>query len=372
MFLPTGLGVDRRLAAAIRAAAAVTVGAWLAILPITATYLLGGGLRLLSQRSAWSALPLTEYAVSTAVIGGSVLAVALLGRGRRVAAMVAAVLAATAPALVGHTRAASPEALIIGADALHLLAGSTWLGGLVGLALALPGLAGRDAASTLARFSSAAAGVLAALVATGALLGWRILGSWQALVDTGYGRLLLAKIAVVLIAVAFAAWNRWSLLPRFAQATKRPAPSSRPVVRATAIEGAILVVALLITGFLVDTSPEGGAAPAKAASSVDTRTTKLGDIAVLATLAPLARGANTVTLRLSNAAGEPTEGIAPPVVRLSADQATLGAVPLTQVSPGFYTAKVTLPVPGTWRMQVSLRVSEFTNPVGELEFTVGG
>ncbi|GIF64091.1 copper-binding protein [Asanoa ishikariensis] len=367
-FLPTGVGVDRRVAAVIRAAAAVTVVAWLAILPITATYLLGDGLSLLTQGSTWSALPLTEYAVTAVVISGSVLAVALLGRGR-VAAMVAAVLAATAPALVGHTRAASPEALVIGADALHLLAGSVWLGGLVGLAVTLPRLAGRGAALTLARFSSAAAGVLAALVVTGALLGWRILGSWQGLVDTSYGRLLLAKIAVVLIAIAFAAWNRWSLLPRLTRATKRP--SSRPVVRATAIEGAILVVALLITGFLVDTSPEGGAAPASA-SSVDTRTTKLGDIAVRATLAPLARGANTVTLRLSNAAGEPTDGIAPPVVRLSADQTTLGAVPLTQVSPGFYTAKVTLPVPGTWRMQVSLRVSEFTNPVSELEFTVAG
>jgi copper transport protein len=60
------------------------------------------------------------------------------------------------------------------------------------------------------------------------------------------------------------------------------------------------------------------------------------------------------------------------VVRLSSDQATLGAVPLTQVSPGLYTAKVVLPAPGTWRMQISLRVSEFANPVSELEFDIKG
>jgi copper transport protein len=59
-------------------------------------------------------------------------------------------------------------------------------------------------------------------------------------------------------------------------------------------------------------------------------------------------------------------------VRLSSDAATLGAVPLTHVSAGFYTAQVVLPVAGTWRMQVSLRVSQFANPVGELEFVVRG
>ncbi len=385
VFLPAGPGADRprrRLAAVARAAAAVAAGAWLAALPITAVYLVGGGPALLTQGATWSSLPLTEYAVAAAVAAGLALASALLSpasaaRPRRVAAAVAAVLAVMAPALVGHTRAASPELLVIGADALHLLAGSVWLGGLAGLALTLPALShrGTAAAEVLARFSTAAAGVLAALVATGSLLVWRILGSWTALVDTGYGRLVTAKIAIVLVALAVAAWNRWSLLPRLQRAasTTGQQAHARPVVRATAIEGAVLAAALVVTGFLVDTSPEAGARPAgvsQAGPGAHTKT--LGDITVQASLAPLTRGANTITLRLSTAAGEPTEGVAPPVVRLSSDGATLGAVPLTQVSPGFYTAQVMLPVSGTWRMQVSLRVSQFANPVGEFEFAVIG
>jgi copper transport protein len=148
--------------------------------------------------------------------------------------------------------------------------------------------------------------------------------------------------------------------------------SARPVVRATAIEGVILLAALLVTGFLVDTSPEAEPVRPAAATSPGTRTTTLGDVRVEAGLAPLRRGSNTITLRLRSAAGEPTEGVAPPVVRLSSDRAALGAVPLKQVSPGFYTAQVTLPAGGTWRMQVSLRVTEFANPVAELEFVVDG
>ncbi|WP_144127056.1 copper resistance CopC/CopD family protein [Catellatospora sichuanensis] len=386
MFLPTDPGADhprRRTAAFARAAAAVAAAAWLAALPITAAYLLGGGPALLKQGATWSSLPLTEYAVAAAVVAGLALALALLSPGsasrqRRVAAAGTAALTVMAPALVGHTRAASPESLVIGADALHLLAGSIWLGGLAGLALTLPALSSRGAAAaeTLARFSTAAAGVLAALVATGTLLAWRLIGSWSALVDTGYGRLVTAKIAIVLAALAIAAWNRWSLLPSLKRAANKTSRQThaRPVVRATAIEGAVLAVALLVTGFLVDTSPEGGSRPASvtAEANPDTHETTLGDIKVRASLTPLTRGSNTITLRLSSTAGEPTEGVAPPVVRLSTDGATLGAVPLTHVSAGFYTAQVLLPVSGTWRMQVSLRVSEFANPVDELEFTVRG
>lgn len=70
-----------------------------------------------------------------------------------------------APALTGHTRAFSPEPLVVGTDILHVFAGSVWLGGPSGIALTLPALAGREsnAAQTLARFSMAAAGVLVAL-----------------------------------------------------------------------------------------------------------------------------------------------------------------------------------------------------------------
>jgi copper transport protein len=291
---------------------------------------------------------------------------------------VAVAIAAAAPALTGHTRAASPELLVIGADVLHLLAGSVWLGGLAGLALVLPDLAGRGAtaAEVLARFSTAAAGVLAALVATGSVLAWRILGSWSALLDTTYGQLLLVKIGIVLVAVAIAAWNRYSLLPRLKLTTKQDdrRAAARPVIRATTVEGMVLVAALVVAGLLVDKSPEGDPEPASAAAGTEagTRTTVLGDIEVRATVTPLTQGPNTVTLQLRSATGEPTEGVAPPVVRMSSDQVQLGTVPLTQAVAGTYTAQVVLPAPGTWRMQVSLRVSEFANPVATLDFTVEG
>jgi copper transport protein len=370
-------GVRRRPVVVARWAGAVTAMAWLATLPLTALYLLDGDAGSLARGGTWTSLPLQEYVVPAAVVLGVGLAVALVGTQppgprRRVAALVAAGVAMGAPALTGHTRAASPEGLVVAADALHLVAGSVWLGGLVGLALTLPALQGQAgaAAEVLSRFSGAAAGVLVALVATGSVLAWRILGSWSALLETTYGRLLLVKIGFVLVAVAIAAWNRWSLLPRVQRAGKRDAGrTGRPVVRAVSVEAGVLVVALMITGALVDTSPQAEATTA-AANDPDVRTTTLGDIEVRATLTPRTRGPNTITVQLRSAAGEPAEGVAPPVLRMSQGELRLGTIPVTPVVAGTYTAEVVLPTAGTWELQVSLRVSEFANPVSVLEFEV--
>ena len=155
-----------------------------------------------------------------------------------------AALAVWSPALVGHTRAYEPVSLLVLTDALHLSAGAVWLGGLVGLAVVLPSLAGRerDSALVLSRFSTVAAGLLAVLAGAGALLGWRILGSWSGLVDTTYGRLLLVKIAIALVVAAVAAWNRFRLLPRVSdgphEARRRATYAVRRVVL---LEGALLV-----------------------------------------------------------------------------------------------------------------------------------
>ena len=59
------------------------------------------------------------------------------------------------------------------------------------------------------------------LVVAGSFLAWRIAGSWGALLDTGYGALLLVKVLLVAVAVAIAAWNRFSVLPRLRDAARR-------------------------------------------------------------------------------------------------------------------------------------------------------
>lgn len=365
----------QRVVRVARGAAAVAATSWLLALPVVASYQLGGGLDLATRSSAWSALARTEYVVAAAVVAGTLAAVALLGAGepqggRRTGALVAAGLAIAAPALTGHSRAESPEALVVAVDVLHLLAGSVWLGGVVGLALALPALADRGtvAAQTLARFSALAAGVLALLVVTGTVLAWRIVGSWSALTGTDYGRLLLAKIATAVVVVLLAVWNRRWLLPRVQGASRRPDRRAGVslVTRVVTAEAAVLGGVLVLTALLVDQSPESEAELVGPVVQV----AQLGPVTAQTTVASPVAGPSEITLELYDALGEPTEGYAAPRASLSAGEIDLGDLPLENAGPGIYTAEVVFPTAGSWDLQLSLRTSEFDNPVASLAFTV--
>jgi copper transport protein len=371
----------RRLRQAARGAAGVAVVAWLVGVPLTALYLRGTGPGTLLDGATWRSLPAQEAAITAVVVIGVGSAAWLLpptpGRStRHLLAAVVGLLALAALPLSGHTRAEPDTELVVTVDWLHLVAGSVWLGGLVGLALTLPGLAGRRevGATLLSRFSTAAASVLAVLVLSGAFLAWRIVGSWDALVSDGYGQLLLVKISFAAVAAAIAAYNRLRLLPRFTGAAgfHDRVATARSLSRTTSLEAATLVAVLLVTGFLVNKSPppEELATPATPAGAAQTVRTGLGDLEAVITLSPTTTGMNTVTLRLADAAGEPAAGIEPPRVRIASGRLA-GDVPLVRIEPGTYQGRVVLPSDGIWQVRVSLRLSRFDNPVASVEFKVG-
>jgi copper transport protein len=89
------------------------------------------------------------------------------------------------------------------ADIVHLDAMAVWIGGLAVLAgFALRGPADEGVATAVPRFSSISLACVGTLVASGAYQTWREVGAWQALVDTPYGRLILAKVTGLLVLIA--------------------------------------------------------------------------------------------------------------------------------------------------------------------------
>ncbi|GAA1713279.1 CopD family protein [Isoptericola hypogeus] len=384
LFLPRDRGADRsraRLRPVARAAAAVAVLGWWLAVPLVALYQLGLPTSALADGSTWTALAAAEYVVPAVVVVGLALAVGLLpgaaapDRARAALVLLGCVLAVAAPAFTGHTRATTPEALVVGVDVLHLGAGTLWLGGLAAIALVLGDLARRDAgAVVLARFSTWAAGVLAVLVVAGSFLAWRVAGTWDALLDSGYGALLLVKVLVALVAVAIAAWNRFSLTPRLRTDSRRHGGGAAAglLVRTTLAEAGVLVAVLAVTGFLVDHSPEVDAAgtSGEAAAESAGESVQLDDIAAEITLDPLGVGPATLTIEMTDDAGSPAEGYEAPRLSLSSDEVDLGQVEVASLAPGVYAGDVVLPIAGDWEVQVSLRTTEFDNPVRSVTFRV--
>ncbi|MFJ8440220.1 copper resistance CopC/CopD family protein [Kitasatospora griseola] len=119
--------------------------------------------------------------------------------------------------------------------ALHLLAMAGWLGG---LAVLVTGLRHGLPVAAVERFSKLAFWLVAVLAGTGLYQSWRGLGSWGALVDTEYGRLLLIKVGCV-AAMLGVAWisRAWTARLRAADATAA-APAAVPVLAVAANEEA--------------------------------------------------------------------------------------------------------------------------------------
>ena len=354
-------------------ATGVAVGASALSIPLAGAYQQGLGLEGLTDPAAYD-LDLVGDDVLVLGLQAIGLVVAMLLREERGLATFAAAVAVWSPALVGHTRAFEPVSLLVVTDALHLSAGAVWLGGLVGLALALPALRGRsrDVVGVVTRFSSVAAGVLALLVVSGTLTGWRILRSWDNLFGTTYGRLLLVKIGIALLVVGIAAWNRWRLLPRVSGVVGHDeGVATAGLVRRTVLAEATLLLAVVaVTGFLVNQPPrEQPAAAEPAPARVETAV--VGDYRVLATLTPGTRGRNTVTVQIQDLAGEPLDTFAAPEVAIASDDVDLGVVEVAPVGAGTYAARVVIPAAGEWLVQVSLRATRFDNPVVALAFDVG-
>jgi copper transport protein len=267
---------------------------------------------------------------------------------------------------------------VLTADALHLAAGAVWWGGLIGLVLVLaPGgdTSAERAAGTLVRFSAVAAWVLLALVATGTALAWRTLGTVDALVGTGYGRVLLAKITLVALVALLAAWNRWRLLPRFADRGR--APERLLLRRTVTVESSVLAVVVALTGVLVSQSPSDGGAPrATAAEAPASRSFEepLGDGTLRATLTPGTRGVNALEFTVLGADGAPVDPVADPRVEVTLPEAGVGPLdpPASRTGTGRYTASVDLPLPGVWVVEVSVRTSTYEAPRAAFEVEVTG
>lgn len=144
------------------------------------------------------------------------------------------------------------------ADTLHLLMGAIWPMSLIPMTCFLwhidrgnQNLPADREIKALQRFSQSSLIVVLILVMTGMINGWLMVGSWEALLTTTYGRLLLGKMLVVAIMIGLGAFNRLYLLPRM-----REGPGMfRALRRTILVESGLALVVLLIVGTMGMTSP---------------------------------------------------------------------------------------------------------------------
>jgi cytochrome c oxidase assembly factor CtaG/putative copper export protein len=118
-------------------------------------------------------------------------------------------------ALQGHAAGTASHAMAITSLGLHVLFVSVWLGGVVSLVLLKPLLAPERLATVVARFSTLAIVSFVVVGVSGVANAAVRLGSWGALA-TGYGQLVLVKVAAMVALGALGWWQRGSAVRRLA------------------------------------------------------------------------------------------------------------------------------------------------------------
>lgn len=318
---------------------------------------LGAAIGAFFQPAIWKAAVATSYAWTIA-FAAVALVLALAARRLRsgaagIAGVVSAMLAGVALASSGHASAAHPQWLMRPAVFLHASAVAAWIGALLPLALALRMEAGGEA---LRRFSSRITIIVAVLLFSGTILVIVQVETPAALLATAYGRVLLAKLALVAIAFALAGFNRWRLTRR-AEAGELSARTG--MTRLIAVELAVLVAVLGTVALWRFTPPPRAIAAAQAQpASVHIHTLQaMADVSVT----PGRAGPVSVEIVLMNGEFGPLPA---KELNLGFSNPTAGIEPIEQPArlgqDGIWRVEaLNLPVPGRWQVELEILISDF-------------
>ncbi len=306
-----------------------------------------------SGKSLWSSFSVVGELVSSnrsgaldasriAVAMIAVVALLTIGRSRFVALPAMAVVLDTF-SLSGHAWTASPVAVTVTVDTVHLLAAAAWAGGLIALACVVRTL--DDPKPVMRRFSAIATVALLVVIATGSVSSLVHVDSWSSLLHTDYGNLLMIKVGVVAVMVALGVTHRRIVAKGFEIVGHRLATIS--------LEALLGIVVIGITAGLIFTAPAVDTAPRK--YSV-TQTTPSGLIRLDVSLARV--GANNLRLTFLGADGRlravdnvqvdvGTDSIAPRRLTTAIDDASHWTV-----------SGASLAAPGKWMVTIVATHSE--------------
>jgi copper transport protein len=170
--------------------------------------------------------------------------------------------------LSGHDGGEGGSRTAAVADWVHLSAASIWLGGLVALAVAVWPAAPELRREAFHRFSRVAVALVGLMVAAGVYLSVVRLPRLSDLWTTGYGQVLLVKVGLVLLVLAWGAVHHFAVRPALERAGEGfLARVGRSVLGETAVAAAVLLAAAVLVDSKPPPPPDAPAAQSSSSSS---------------------------------------------------------------------------------------------------------
>jgi copper transport protein len=243
----------------------------------------------------------------------------------------------------GHASARPWAAIIVALDAVHLLAIGAWIGALMAMFVV-----GREAfgyaeedgtAGHLVRLSRIFTWAMPTVVVTGAVQAWMLIDDRSGVLETTYGRAFLAKVGLVVFAVAIGTGIR-----------RRLAHGNVGVLRrALLFEVFVAVVVLGLAAVMVSTSPTSGDAGSASSSVTLVQGGVLADI----TVSPARVGTVEIHTLFSPPGGSlsPVDDVE---VRLELPSRDIPAIPvdMIELGPNHWSGVAQIPYSGEWTLDV--------------------
>lgn len=317
---------------------------------------LGAPLAFVGDSLAWRAAAATSYSLTTviAVLALALTLLALVSDGllARVLSLGALGCVGLALAASGHASAAEPQWLMRPMVFLHGVGAAIWAGALLPLGFAY-GRNRPEAGEALRRFSRTIPFIVAAMIAAGVVLAVVQVGTPQALWQTAYGRVLVAKLALVGLLLLLAAANRWRLTgPALAKDGRAACRLARNIALETLVVAAILA---LVAGFRFTPPPRVLAIEAAEPAAIHIHSTEaMADLS----LSPGRAGKVTATIMLMTGDFGPLDASS---VRLRLSQGEARPIVADAHKPGDGTWRIDaleLPEGGTWQAAIEIAMPD--------------
>ena len=294
-------------------------------------------------------------AVAATRVPGSVLP----GGARREVVAAAGLAAALTATLVSHA-AASGDTKQLVLDLAHVMAISTWAGGVVVILWVVVRQSRVDDAersralgATVWRFSLTALIAVAVLVTTGTLQSLDRLVLVQDLVETPYGLSLLAKIVLLVLTLGFGVLNLLVWGPRLRSAV-RADHARRSLARSTLAETTLLALVLVAASVLTALAP-----PAQASGAAYDETHHVEGLRIEMLLATTAPGRNRYVVRVHDGLRPIADALKVALIFTMVEH-DMGENELVaeERAPGEYVAQGSpTAMYGTWRIQTLVRIT---------------
>jgi copper transport protein len=226
-----------------------------------------------------------------------------------------------------------------------------------------------DTAGVVGRFSTMAGISFAGILVAGTLLAIVEVGSVTNLFETGYGQLLLLKIALVGLLLVLAWYNRYLLLPGLlsAAAATRPAALARGwqrLVSTVRLEAFGMVAILGVTAVLANGTPSNGASSPPPVPFTQTQSFDGGHVTLHIT--PNAALVNDWTVQFTDPDGVSANLAESVSVYLVLPSQNVGPIEtdMHKVGVGRFvlTNSPNPPIVGKWQIVLQVQVSEFSQP----------